>query len=98
MRVLPYPRPPLAALAKGQQVEDFAKLINDGFADICEKYSDYFPGWVAEAPLAAPDAGVREVTRALENGALGAQIHTNIAGRPLDDPEFEPFFETMNKL
>jgi predicted TIM-barrel fold metal-dependent hydrolase len=97
-QILSYPMPPLAALAKGQQIEDFAKLINDGFADICEKYPDYFPGWVAEAPLAAPDAGVREVTRAIENGALGAQIHTNIAGRPLDDPEFEPFFETMNKL
>jgi predicted TIM-barrel fold metal-dependent hydrolase len=42
--------------------------VNDGFADICEKYPDYFPGWVAQAPLTAPDAGVREVTRAIKNG------------------------------
>ena len=79
-------------------MEEYAKLVNDGFADICEKYPDYFPGWVAEAPIAAPDAGVREVTRAIKNGALGVQIHTNIAGRPLDDPAFEPFFACMNRL
>ena len=59
---------------------------------------DHFPGWVAQNALAAPDVGVREVTRAIKNGALGVQIYTNIAGRPLDDPAFEPFFETMNKL
>ena len=97
-QILSYPMPPLELLAEGIEVEEYAKLVNDGFADICEKYPDYFPGWVAEAPIAAPDAGVREVTRAIKNGALGVQIHTNIAGRPLDDPAFEPFFECMNRL
>jgi aminocarboxymuconate-semialdehyde decarboxylase len=53
---------------------------------------------VAQAPLGAPDAGARECERALKNGALGVQIYTNIAGRPLDNPEFTPFFETMNRL
>ena len=97
-QILSYPMPPLELLAKGEQVEKYAKLVNDGFADICEKYSDYFPGWVAQAPLTAPDAGVREVTRAIKNGALGVQINTNVAGMPLDHPAFEPFFATMNKL
>src|SRR6476619_1212178 len=36
--------------------------------------------------------------RPLENGALGVQIYTNIAGKPLDDPAFEPFFAAMNRL
>ncbi|HEY5167706.1 MAG TPA: amidohydrolase family protein [Pseudolabrys sp.] len=97
-QILSYPMPPLELLGKGEQVEEYAKLVNDGFAEICEKYPDYFPGWVAQAPLAAPDSGVREVTRALKNGALGVQVYTNIAGRPLDDPAFEPFFAAMNKL
>ena len=79
-QILSYPMPPLELLAKGEQVEEYAKLVNDGFANICEKYPDYFPGWVAQAPMAAPDAGVREVTRAIKNGALGVQIYTNIAG------------------
>ena len=97
-QILSYPMPPLELMAKGEQVEEYAKLINDGFAEICAKYPDYFPGWVAQAPLTAPDAGVREATRAIKNGALGAQIYTNVAGKPLDDPAFEPFFAAMNKL
>ena len=98
-QILSYPMPPLELLAKGDAalVEEYAKLVNDGFAEICAKYPDQFPGWVAQAPLAAPDAGVRECERALKNGALGVQIYTNIAGKPLDDPAFEPFFAAMNK-
>ena len=72
--------------------------MNDGFAEICAKYPDQFPGWVAQAALIAPDGGVREAERALKNGALGVQIYTNIAGKPLDDPAFEPFFAAMNRL
>jgi aminocarboxymuconate-semialdehyde decarboxylase len=97
-QILSYPMPPLELLAKGAQIEEFAKASNDGFAEICGKNPDHFPGWVAEAPIGAPDAGARECERAIENGALGMQIHTNVAGKPLDDPAFEPFFETMNKL
>jgi len=97
-QILSYPMPPLELLGQGAQIEDYAKEVNDGFADIVAKNGDHFPGWVAEAPIGAPDAGVRESTRALANGALGVQIHTNIAGRPLDDPAFTPFFETMNRL
>src|SRR6185437_969751 len=52
---------------------------------------------LAKGALGAPDAGVREAERAIKNGALGVQIYTNVAGKPLDDPAFEPFFEFMNK-
>jgi len=97
-QILSYPMPPLEALAKGAQIEEYAKLVNDGFAEICAKYPDQFPGWVAQAPMAAPDAGVRECERALKNGALGVQINTNIAGMPLDHPDFDPFFAAMNRL
>jgi uncharacterized protein len=55
--------------------------------------------FVAEAPLNAPDAGAREAERAVkELGACGLQIVTNVNGKPLDRPEFEPFFAAMNKL
>ena len=47
--------------------------------------------------MAAPDVGVREAARAMKMGALGVQIYTNVAGRPLDNPEFEPFWKAMNK-
>jgi aminocarboxymuconate-semialdehyde decarboxylase len=97
-QILSYPMPPLELLAKGAQIEDYAKAVNDGFVDICAKNGDHFPGWVAEAPIGGPDAGARECERAIKNGALGVQIHTNIDGKPLDDPQFEPFWETMNRL
>jgi len=99
-QILSYPMPPLEVMTKGdaELTEEYTKLVNDGFADICAKYPDQFPGWVAQSALIAPDGGVREAERALKNGALGVQIYTNIAGKPLDDPAFDPFFAAMNRL
>jgi len=99
-QILSYPMPPLEMLAKGDgaQVQADAKLINDEFAEICAKYSDHFPGWVAQGALGSADAGVAEAERAIKNGALGVQIYTNVAGKPLDDPAFEPFFAAMERL
>ena len=54
-QILSYPMPPLELLAKGAQIEEYAKAVNDGFVDICAKNNDHFPGWVAEAPIGAPD-------------------------------------------
>ena len=54
-------------------------------------------GW-RKRRSARPAPACKECERAIKNGALGVQIHTNIAGKPLDDPAFEPFFETMNRL
>ena len=90
------PAPELMA-SSPKQAEEYCKILNDGFAEMCAKDPDHFPGWVAQAPMGAPDAGVREVTRALKNGACGVQIYTNVVGKPLDNPEFAPFWETMNK-
>ena len=99
-QIISYPMPPLEVMtAKPEQAEEYARMVNDGFAELCAKHPDHFPGFVAQAPLAAPDAGVRESERAInELGALGVQIYTNIRGKPLDRPEFEPFFAAMNRL
>ena len=97
-QILSYPMPPLEHFAKPNELEDLCRTINDGFAELCGKESDRFPGWVAQASLASPDAGVRETERAIKNGAVGVQIYTNVNGKPLDRPEFEPFFAAMNKL
>ena len=54
---------------------------------------------MAHVSLAAPDAGVAEAERAIkELGALGVQIYTNVAGKPLDRPEYLPFWNKMNQL
>ena len=97
-QILSYPMPPLELFAKPEHLEELLKLINDGFAEICAKDPTRYPGWVAQTSLAMPDAGVREMERAFANGALGVQIYTNVAGKPLDRPEYEPFWARMNEL
>src|SRR5439155_1162174 len=43
-----------------------------------------------------PDAAVREIDRAIDDlQATGVQIYTNVAGRPLDSPEYQPIFDRM---
>jgi len=99
-QVLAYPQPPIECFAKTpQDIDEFCRIINDGFAELCEKEKDHFPGWVAQVSLAAPDAGVGEAERAVNKlGALGVQIYTNVAGKPLDRPEYLPFWKKINEL
>jgi len=98
-QILSYPQPPIEKFAKSPaDIDEFCKIINDGFAELVAKEKDHFPGWVAQVSLAAQDAGVAEAERALKNGALGVQIYTNVAGKPLDRPEYLPFFKKMNEL
>jgi aminocarboxymuconate-semialdehyde decarboxylase len=99
-QILSFAMPPLEVFAKGDgaKVEEYARLINHELAEIIAKDKGHFPGWVAQGALGATDAGVAEATRAIKNGALGVQIYTNVAGKPLDDPAFEPFFAAMERL
>ncbi len=98
-QILSYPQPPFESFCKTpQQLDEMIRLCNDGFAELCAKEKDHFPGWVAQVALGAPDAGVAEAERAIKNGALGVQIYTNVLGKPLDAPEFRPFWKKMNEL
>src|SRR5437868_12846668 len=91
--------PPIGTWTPPGQAEEVARIANDGLKELCDKYPDQFAGFVAEVPLTAPDAGARESERAIkELGACGVQIVTNVNGKPLDRPEFEPFFAKMNAL
>ena len=99
-QILSYPQPPLETIASTPaQIDEFARMINDGFAELCAQEHDHFPGWVAQVAVGTPDAGVREAERAInELGALGVQIYTNVDGRPLDRPEYEAFWKKMDEL
>jgi uncharacterized protein len=99
-QILSYTQPPIELIAKTPaQIDEFCRIINDGFAELTAKEKDHFPGWVAQVSLAAADAGVGEAERAVkELGALGVQIYTNVAGKPLDRPEYLPFWDKMNAL
>jgi aminocarboxymuconate-semialdehyde decarboxylase len=87
--------PSIEAFATPDQSPEIARIANDGMAEIAAAHPDRFPGFVAALPMNNPDAAVREIERAVSIGARGIQIHTNINGRPLDDPALLPIFETM---
>ena len=98
-QILSYTQPPIELIAKTPaQIDEFCRIINDGFAELIAKEKDHFPGWVAQVSLAAADAGAGEAERAIKAGALGVQIYTNVAGKPLDRPEYLPFWDKMNAL
>jgi len=98
-QILSYSMPTLESLAEGEKINELARMINDDFAELIRKHPDQFPGFVAQVSLGAPDAGAKEAERAIkELGAIGVQIYTNVNGKPLDRPEFEPFFAKMNEL
>ena len=74
----------------------FARVANDGMAEMCRKWPKEFPAFVASLPMNNPAEAVREMDRAInELGAKGIQIVSHVAGRPLDDPEFFPVFERV---
>jgi aminocarboxymuconate-semialdehyde decarboxylase len=98
-QIISYGQPPLEMMGAPNKLNEYARMVNDGFAELCARHGDHFPGFVAQVSLAEPDAGAGEAERAIKDlGALGVQIFTNVAGKPLDRPEFAPFFAAMNRL
>jgi uncharacterized protein len=100
-QILSLPAPTLDTLSKGRPevAAELAKVGNDGLAELVAKHPRHFPAFIAQVPLSAPDAGAAEAERAISQlGAVGVQIYTNVGGKPLDRPEFEPFFAAMNKI
>jgi len=99
VQVLTLCSPPIEALGTPEETPELARLANDGMAELVEKYPDRFPGFVASMPMNNPEAALKEIDRAVtELGATGIQIFSNVKGRPLDEPEFQPLFARMAEL
>jgi uncharacterized protein len=96
MQVLSLASPPLELMAGPEKALELSKIGSDSMADLCQKYPERFPGFIGTAPMNDPEHCVAECRRAIEDlGAVGMQIFTNVAGKPLDLAEYEPFFEYM---
>ena len=90
--------PPLDAMVGPQEAAEFARVANDGLAELCAKHPDRFAGYVGALPMNAPEAAAKEAERILMHGdANGLQLHTNVAGACLDEPRFFPIFEVAAK-
>ncbi len=93
-QVLSMPAPPLEEMPDAEKSPEMAKVANDGLAELCEKHPDRFIAFIAAMPMNKIDATLKELDRAVTQlNARGVQIFTNVAGKPLDSPEFLPFFE-----
>ena len=97
--IISLPNPPIEDFAQGDIGLSLARIGNDSMAELCARHPARFPAFVAALSLTDVEGSVREARRAVaELGAGGVQIFTNIAGRPLDDPAFEPIFAAMAEL
>jgi predicted TIM-barrel fold metal-dependent hydrolase len=89
--------PPIDMIAGPEQAPEFARIANDGLAELVDRHKDRFAGYLASVPINAPDAAAREAERAFRNGANGLQLHTNVDGVSIADPRFWPVFEMARK-
>ena len=95
-QVLSLPTPPIELYATPDQAIELARIANDSMAELVEKYPDHFVAFAAALPMNAPDAALAEAERAVtELGAKGIQIYSNVLGKPIVSPEFQPLFEAM---
>jgi predicted TIM-barrel fold metal-dependent hydrolase len=89
--------PSIDRLTGPEQAPEWARLGNDGLAEIVAKYPDRFLGYAASLPMNAPEAAVKEAERVLANGANAIQLHTNVDGAPIDQDAFLPIYEAIEK-
>lgn len=95
-QVITLPHPPIEEIAQGAEAATLARVANDGLAALCAQYPDRFAAFAATVSLDDTDEAIVEIDRAINTlGARGVQIYSNVAGRPLDDPQFDPVFAAM---
>jgi uncharacterized protein len=91
--------PPIEVLFGEADAVRIARIGNDGMAELVEKYPQRFIGFISSLPMTDPAEAVKEMDRSVKQlGAKGIQIYTNVAGKPLDLPEFLPVFEEAARL
>ena len=75
-----------------------AKLSNDYYAELCQKYPKRFIAF-ASVPLGHPEDAIPELQRCVKDlGMKGVVLGTNIDGRHLHVKEFWPFYEEVSRM
>lgn len=99
VQVLSLPIPTLDDLdAPVGTSKKIAGAANDGISKLAERSHGRFKG-IATVSLLDVGAATDELERAVNDlGLLGVQILSNARGKPLDSPEFEPFYAKASQL
>ncbi len=83
--------------AGAEEAKTAARTANDLYVEVRGKYPGRFEAFAA-VPLPHVDAALGEMERALDElGMVGVNLGCSVAGRPLDDPAFEPVFAELNR-
>ena len=98
-QIISLPNPAIEDIAPPNVGLNLARIANDAMGELCRKYPQRFPAFAAALCMTDVEGTVAEARRAVTDlGARGVLLYTNVAGRPLDDPAFEPIFATMAEL
>ena len=93
------PAPPLEDVGDAATAIELAKVANEGQAELVAAASGHVRRLGRAAAVERRRRERRRAERAVrELGAVGVQIYTNVAGRPWDEPEFEPIFAKAAEL
>ncbi|MBZ5501295.1 MAG: amidohydrolase [Acidobacteriia bacterium] len=98
-QILSLASPPLDAAAGPAAARELSRIGSDSMAELCRKYPDRFPSFLASIAMHDAEGAVDEARRAIQDlGACGVQIYTNVNGKPLDAPEFRHIFKGLEAL
>src|SRR5476651_725998 len=94
-QILSLANPPIELIGPPDRTPYIARMANDELAEICQKHTIRFPAFIASLPMNNVEASIVEIDRAIDIGARGIQVFTNVAGEPLSAPKFRPIFQRM---
>lgn len=98
-QVLTLAVPPIEEMGDQGTSASLAGMVNEELAALVAHHPERFVGFAAALPMGDPEAAAAELSKSVEDlGAFGAQVHTNVFGRPLDDPAFEPLLSEADQL
>lgn len=83
--------------ARAEDGADTSKFLNDGIAEIVQKYPRRFIG-LGTVPLQSTELAIRELERCREIGLVGVQIGSNVNQLNLGEPQFLDFFKACEEL
>jgi len=98
MQAIATPNPPLEWLFDIPTGTLLAQIANDGVGEIVRRHPNRFIG-IATVCLLDVDAAIGELERSIRELNLGGVlVYSNLRGKPLDAPEFDAFFSSVEEL
>jgi len=95
-QVLSLSSPPIEMSADLKYAVELMQMANDEMAELCNRYPDRFPGFIASLPFVSPEAMMDETHRVMRDlGAVGVQTFTNDRGRSMDGADYLPLYDAM---